>query len=237
MKTIQIKGAIVRNSDKDIYDWFGLEATSPKDVELGLADANGLDVDVVINSGGGDVYSGSEMFTLLKAYKGTVRVQIVGIAASAASVIAMSGDVISMSPTAQLMIHNVWSYAEGDYKEFEKEAEVLKSHNESIANAYMIKTGKDKDELLALMDKESYFNAREAKEAGLIDEIMFDEGNKIAASLKSDLLPDVVINKMRNEMRAASLEKKRNALRKHNEEKLKIASAKLNLLKLMEVRR
>ena len=86
------------------------------------------------------------------------------------------------------------------------------------------------------MDKESYFNAREAKEAGLIDEIMFDEGNKIAASLKSDLLPDVVINKMRNEMRSASLEKKRNALRKHNEEKVKIASAKLNLLKLMEVR-
>ena len=134
-----------------------------------------------------------------------------------------------MSPTAQLMIHNVWSYAEGDYKEFEKEAEVLKSHNESIANAYMIKTGKDKEELLALMDKESYFNAREAKEAGLIDEIMFDEGNKIAASLKSDLLPDVVINKMRNHF-------KNEKQKIENEEKVKIASAKLNLLKLMEVR-
>ena len=228
MKTINVKGAIVRNSDKWIYDWLDMEATSPKDVELGLADANGLDVDVVINSGGGDVYSGSEMFTLLKAYKGTVRVQIVGIAASAASVIAMAGDVIAMSPTAQMMIHNVWSYAKGDYKEFEKEAEALRSHDECIVNAYMLKTGKSIEELLALMDKETYFNAREAKEAGFVDEVMFDNEKRIAASIKSELIPYQIINKMRNHFKN---EKQKN----EESRKVKEATARLNLLKLKEV--
>lgn len=234
MKAIQIKGAIVRNSDKEIYDWFGIEATAPKDVELGLADANGLDVDVVINSGGGDVYSGSEIFTLLKAYKGTVRVQIVGIAASAASVIAMAGDNIAMSPTSQLMIHNVWSYAEGDYRDFEKEAEILKSHNESIANAYMIKTGKDKEELLAIMDKETYFNAREAKEAGLIDEIMFDEEKKIAASIKNGMIPQEIVDKMRNYLNKEKEVSKTTDLQKSDE--IDVSKARLNLLKLLEVK-
>lgn len=231
MKTIQIKGAIIRNSDKDIYDWVGIEATAPRDVELALADANGLDVDVVINSGGGDVYSGSEMFTLLKAYKGTVRVQIVGIAASAASVIAMAGDVISMSPTAQMMIHNVSTVIEGDYRDFEKEAEVLRSHNESIANAYMLKTGKSKEELLAMMDKESYFNAREAKEAGLIDEIMFSNDTKLVASMQNGMIPETIINKMRN-----FIKNEESKEIKVNKNELDVKRAKLNLLKLMEVK-
>ena len=217
---IKIKGTIIRNSDKNVYDWFGIESTSPNDVELGLAGANGLDVDVVINSGGGDVYAGSEIFTMLKGYKGTVRVQIVGLAASAASIIAMAGDVISMSPTAELMIHNVWSYAEGDYREFEKEAQILKSHNEAIANAYIIKTGKTKEELLALMDKETYFNAREAKEAGFIDEIMFDSEKRLAAS-STNMLPAEIITKIKNHL---NVEKQKN-----------ITNARLNLLKLMEV--
>ena len=217
---IKIKGTIIRNSDKNVYDWSGIESTSPNDVELGLAGANGLDVDVVINSGGGDVYAGSEIFTMLKGYKGTVRVQIVGLAASAASIIAMAGDVISMSPTAELMIHNVWSYAEGDYREFEKEAQILKSHNEAIANAYIIKTGKTKEELLALMDKETYFNAREAKEAGFIDEIMFDSEKRLAAS-STNMLPAEIITKIKNHL---NVEKQKN-----------ITNARLNYLKLMEV--
>ena len=234
MKKIQIKGTIVGNSEKMIYDWFGMEATAPADIELGLADANGLDVDVVINSGGGDVYAGSEMYTLLKGYKGTVRVQIVGIAASAASVIAMAGNTVAMSPTGQLMIHNVWTVVAGDDKALEKEAKVLKGHNESIANAYMLKTGKSKEELLDLMAKETYFNAREALEAGMIDEIMFDEENKIAASIKGDMIPTEIIEKMRN-----YLTKEKEAVEQGDEKSFDIdlVKAKLNLLKLKEVQR
>ena len=232
MKKIQIKGAIVSNQEKMIYDWFDMDATSPSSVELGLADANGLDVDVVINSGGGDVYAGSEIYTMLKLYKGTVRVQIVGIAASAASVIAMAGDKVAMSPTGQLMIHNVWTVVAGDNKVLEKEAKVLESHNESIANAYMLKTGKSKEELLALMDKESYFNAREALEAGMIDEIMFDEEKKIAASFKGNMIPEEILVKMRSfiqkEKESAKTDDKKS-------DDIDVAKCKLNLLKLMEV--
>ena len=233
MKKIQIKGVIVNNSEKMIYDWFEMDATSPQDVELGLADANGLDVDVVINSGGGDVYSGSEIYTMLKQYKGTVRVQIVGIAASAASVIAMAGDKVAMSPTGQLMIHNIWTVVKGDAKALEKEAKVLEGQNESIANAYMLKTGKDKEELLELMDKETYFNAREALEAGMIDEIMFDEERKIAASYKGNMIPNEIIEKMRN-----YLKKEQESVKTDNKRSdyIDIAKCKLNLLKLREVK-
>ena len=203
-----------------------MDSTSPNKVELGLADANGLDVDVEINSGGGDLYAGSEIYTMLKSYRGTVRVNIVGIAASAASIIAMAGDKIAMSPTAQLMIHNVWTYKEGDSKTFEKEAEVLKGHNESVANAYMLKTGLEKEELLKLMDNETYFNSRQALEIGFIDEIMFDEEKKIAASINSNMIPTEIIEKMRNFLKNEESKK----------ESVIINKSKLNLLKLMEVK-
>lgn len=224
MKTIKIQGTIINNSDKDIYDWFGMEATSPNVVQLGLADANGLDIHVEINSPGGDLYAGSEIYTMLKSYKGTVRIDVTGIAASAASIIAMAGDVVRMSPTAQMMIHNVWTYAEGDAKTFEKEAETLRGLNEGVANAYILKTGKEKEELLKLMDNETYFNAQKALENGFIDEIMFNEENKIAASTESSMIPAEIVSKMRN------------FLKKEEEQILNQSKAKLKLLKLMEVK-
>ena len=229
MTKIKIKGTIVSNSDKKIYEWFGMDATSPADVEKSLNLANGLDVEVEINSGGGDLYEGSEIYSLLMGYKADVVVKIIGIAASAASIIAMAGKKIMMSPTAQLMIHNVWSYAEGDYREFEKESQVLKSHNESVVNAYMLKTGLAKEELLQLMNNETYFNAREAKEKGLIDEIMFDKSKMIAASFKSNMIQPEIIQKMRTMLNKQQTDNSD----KINVEKMKM---KLNLLKLMEVR-
>ena len=231
MTTITIKGAIISNSDKDIYEWFGMNATSPHDVEKQLNLANGLDVDVEINSGGGDLYAGSEIYTLLKSYKANVVVKIIGIAASAASVIAMAGKKIIMSPTAQLMMHNVWSYAEGDHRELQKQSEILKSHNESVANAYMLKTGLSKEELLQLMNNETYFNAREAKEKGLIDEIMFDEEKRIAASIKSNMIQPEIIEKMRNYLKDAE----KNKIDDKKSIEINVLKNKLNLLKLMEV--
>src|SRR5690606_21231794 len=155
-------------------------------------------VEVVINSGGGDVYSGSEIYTALKDYSGHVTVKIVGIAASAASVIAMAGDKVLISPTAQIMIHNVSSIAQGDYRVMTHEAEILKNYNKSIANAYMLKTGLSQEELLTLMDKETWLNAQQAKEKGFVDEIMFDSTNRLVAGPTTSLLPQNVINKMRN---------------------------------------
>ena len=199
MAKVQIKGPIVSGDIKWIYEWFGIEATSPKDVEKALIEANGEDLEVEINSGGGDVYAGSEIYTALKAYAGNVIVKIVGIAASAAGVIAMSGKKVMISPTAQFMMHNVSSGASGDYRAMEHRAEVLKNYNISIANSYMLKTGMEQEKLLDLMNKETWLNAQQAVEYGFADEVMFDENNQLVASLNSTLvLPPEVINKMRN---------------------------------------
>lgn len=142
MKVIPIKGTIVSNNDSWIYDWFGWDYTAPKNVVL---PETGEDIEVHINSGGGDVYAGSEIYTALRSYSGKVVVKIVGIAASAASVIAMAGDEVEISPTAQIMIHNVSSNVSGDHNALLHEAEVLEGFNKSIANAYIYKTGKALD--------------------------------------------------------------------------------------------
>ena len=199
MKILQIRGVIIPNDYKWIYDLFEIESTSPTDVSKVLNDANGDDLEVEINSPGGDVYSGSEIYTILKAYAGNVTVKIVGVAASAASVIAMAGKKVMISPTAQIMIHNVSSIAAGDYRDFQHEADVLKNYNTSIANAYILKSGMSQENLLDLMNKETWLNAQQAKELKLADEIMFDNENKLVAmSGSAMIIPPAVINKIRN---------------------------------------
>ena len=226
VKKINIKGPIVGNSEAWIYEWFGIEATSPNSVNKVIDEANGEDLEVEINSGGGSVFAGSEIYTALKDYKGHVTAKIVGLAASAASVIAMAGDKVMMSPTAQMMIHNVSTYTSGDYRDMEHSAEVLKSANNTIANAYRLKTGKTQEELLKLMDNETWMTAQKAKELGFIDEIMFDEGQQLVASYGySGLLPPEVINKMRNIIKNPNDENNSDFLM----QKIK---AQLNLLKL-----
>ena len=194
---INIKGVIVMNDDKWIYDYFGIEATSPNMIHGAIESADGEELEVEINSGGGSVFAGSEIYTALKAYEGNVITKVVGLAASAASVIAMAGKKVLMSPTAQIMVHNVSSCTGGDYRDMEHMAEVLKSANDTIANAYRIKTGKSQEELLDLMDKETWFTPQKAKNLGLVDEIMF-EPNQLVASAYAGILPPEVIQKMRN---------------------------------------
>jgi len=197
MKKIDVKGTIISNNLQDIYDWVGIEATSPQKVITSLPQSN-EDIEVYINSGGGDVFAGSEIFTALKEYKGNVTVKVVGLAASAASVIAMAGDKVLMSPTAQLMIHNVSTTAGGDYRTFEHTAEILKSANQSIANAYKTRTGKSDEELKSLMDVETWFNAQSAIEHGFADEMMFENeyGGTLVANFGANLLSDEVIAKI-----------------------------------------
>ena len=219
MARVNIKGPIVSNSDYSIYEWFGIEVTCPKIVHDAIEKANGEDLEVIINSGGGSVFPASEIYTALRDYAGNVIVKIVGLAASAASVVAMAGTKVLMSPTAQMMIHNVTTYAEGDYRDMEHTAEILKNANDTIANAYRLKSGKTQEELLALMDNETWMTAQKAKELGLIDEIMFEDDVQLVASVGySGLLPPEVINTVRNKLQS--------------EKALKAAQAKLNYLKL-----
>ena len=197
MAKIQVKGTIISDRQQRIYDWIGIEATSPSKV-LSSLPTNNSSIEVVINSGGGDVFAGSEIFTALKEYPGEVIVKVVGLAASAASVIAMAGDKVLISPTAQMMVHNVSTFAAGDYRDFEHTVEILKSANQSIANAYKAKTGKTDDELKVLMDDETWFNAKTAVEQGFADEEMFneDKGLLLSANFGTVALSEEAIEKI-----------------------------------------
>lgn len=199
-KKIEIKGTIIPSDYQWIYDIFEIEATSPKKVNDLIADANGEDLEVIYNSGGGDVFSGSEIYTSLKDYPGKTVGKIVGVAASAASVAAMGVDQLLMSPTAQIMIHNASTVTRGDRQEHAHTAKFLKNTDESIANSYLLKTGMKQEDLLRLMNNETWLNAQDALEKGFVDEIMFDEGNQLraTASIQSSVIPQEVIDKMRN---------------------------------------
>lgn len=201
MKKVSIRGPIIPSNHQWFYDWFEMEATSPKKVADQLEQANNEDIEVEINSGGGSVFDASEIYSMLRDYQGQVIVKIIGIAASAASVIAMAGNKILMSPTGQMMIHNASTSAWGDYREMDHTSEFLQSVNQTIANAYRIKTGKPYEELLSMMDHETWMTAQRALELGFIDEIMFDDEIKLAASYtNSQLLPQKVIDKLRSEL-------------------------------------
>lgn len=195
---IKINGTIVGNDDKWIYDWCDMEAFCPKDLNL----IEGQDVDIEINSPGGYIYPASEIYTALMKHKGNVNITITGRAASAASVIAMAGTHVTMSPTAQMMIHNVSASGAGDYRDFEHYAEQLKKSNDTIANAYMLKTGKTREEILKLMDHETWFTPDEALENGFIDEILTksENTNEFRLVAASDfLIPQAVIDKLKQE--------------------------------------
>lgn len=194
---INVKGPIISNDDKFFYDLFGMDSTAPKDVIDELPDDNS-DVEVDINSGGGLVESGSEIYTALMAYQGKVTVNIVGMAASAASIIAMAGTPTRISPVGQIMIHNASAAMYGDYHDQDKLSEILKQLNTAMASAYELKTGLSKDDILSKMDAETYLNADEAKELGFVDEVMFDDENvQLVADGGSGLLPKSAINKVK----------------------------------------
>lgn len=202
MTTIEIKGPIIPSDYQEVYDYWGLEATSPSKVMKKLSEVDTTeDINVVINSTGGDVWSGSEIYTSLKEHQGHVTVKIVGIAASAASFIACAGDTVKMSPTGQFMIHNAAFINQGDHQAMSKGAEVLQVTDESIRNAYKLKTHLDDEQLIEMMNKETWLNARQAKECGFVDEVMFDDNLSLVATAGNMLSADVIEN-MRQKMKA-----------------------------------
>ena len=138
------------------------------------------DVTVWINSPGGNVFAAAEIYTMLKDYKGNITVKIDAIAASAASVVAMAGDVVQMSPVAMLMIHDPSTVAMGNTKDMEKAIEVLNEVKESIINAYASKSGLSHARIANLMSNETWMNAKKAVELGFADEVLFEAKQKAA---------------------------------------------------------
>lgn len=174
MIDIDVKGEIVPSGGEWVYEWYGIQATSPKMVINKLKNANGQPVNIKISSGGGDVFAGCEIYDELRNYPGEVNIEIIGICASIASVIAMAGK-SKMSPLAQFMVHNVSTSTSGDYRNMEHTAEILKKANSTIANAYKMKAGLKDEEIKKMMDEETWLTADESLELGLIDEIMYSD--------------------------------------------------------------
>ena len=162
---------LVLNGEISDETWYGDEVT-PGLFREELASCEG-DITVWINSPGGDVFAAAQIYNMLMDYKGNVRVRIDGLAASAASVIAMAGGTVEMSPVAMMMIHNPATISIGDEHEMQKAIDMLSEVKESIINAYEIKTGMGRTKIANLMDAESWMNAKKAVELGFADNILF----------------------------------------------------------------
>ena len=158
----------------DSENFWGDELT-PRAFREELESGEG-DITVWINSPGGDVLAAAEIYTMLCDYKGKVTVKIDAIAASAASVIAMAGDRVLMSPVAMIFIHDPMTVAMGNTADMEKAVSTLNEIKESIINAYARKTGLSRKKVSQLMSDETWMNAKKAVELGFADEIMFTKG-------------------------------------------------------------
>lgn len=166
-RVLEINGEIASES------WFDDDVT-PKLFKDELLSGSGP-IAIWLNSPGGDCIAASQIYSMLMDYPGEVTVKVDGIAASAASVIAMAGTKVLMAPTALMMIHNPMTMAWGDKSEMTKAIEMLDEVKESIVNAYEIKTGMSRAKISHLMDSETWMNANKAIELGFADDILTDK--------------------------------------------------------------
>lgn len=166
-RTLYFDGYIAEES------WFDDDIT-PKKFKAELMESDG-DISVWINSPGGDVFAASQIYNMLKEYKGKVTVKVDGLAASAASVIAMAGDEILMSPVAMLMIHNPSTLIWGEEADMVKAKEMLAEVKESIVNAYELKTSLSRNKISKMMDMETWMSAKKAVELGFADKVLYED--------------------------------------------------------------
>ena len=176
-RTLHLNGTIAEES------WFDDDVT-PQLFKEELEAGSG-DITIWINSPGGDCVAAAQIYNMLMDYKGSVTVKIDGIAASAASVIAMAGTEVLMSPVGMLMIHNPMTVAMGDKNEMAKAIEMLDSVKESIINAYEIKSGMSRAKLSHLMDAETWMDANTALQYGFIDGILARETQPAAVVIET----------------------------------------------------
>lgn len=176
MATVEIKGIISSDDNAEVYEWFGYDAVSPSRVREQLDGIDdGEDIIVNIGSNGGEVTAGSEIYTMLRQAKNKVEVHVTSLAASAASFIAMAGDKILMSPTAQMMIHRASTGAEGNRDAMSQASQMLDSTDQMLVDVYKAKTGLSKPTLYQMLKDETWLNATDAIKLGFADGKMFDD--------------------------------------------------------------
>lgn len=214
-RILELNGTIAEES------WFDDDVTPAMFKEELFAGSG--PITVWINSPGGDCIAASQIYTMLMGYKGDVTIKIDGIAASAASVVAMAGTTVLMAPTALIMIHNPATVAFGDHVDMEKAIDMLSEVKESIINAYEIKTGLPRKQLACMMDDTTWMNAKKAVELGFADDILADEnhvsttdieGYEFAASAVERVLVNKISAKSRTKPTGRSVDELRAALYK-----------------------
>ncbi len=193
-----IKAAKSDDNSISIFDVIGAdywgEGVTASRVAGALRSLNGADVTVNVNSPGGDMFEGLAIYNLLREYEGKVTVKVLGLAASAASIIAMAGDDIQIGRGAFLMIHNCWVYAMGNRHDLAQIASDMEPFDKAMGDIYSVRTGLSKEEVAAMMDGETYIGGSDAVDKGFADrllsadEISDDDDSPEAALRKLDAL-------------------------------------------------
>lgn len=225
-RTLFLNGTIAEDS------WFDDEVT-PQMFKEELMDGNG-NITVWINSPGGDCVAAAQIYNMLREYEGKVTVKIDGIAASAASVIAMAGDTVLMSPVSMMMIHNPMTIAFGDSGEMQRAIDMLKSVKDSIINAYELKTGMSRTKLAHLMDAETWMDAYKAIELGFADEVIQRKSavDEMEVSQVSMLYSKTaVVNSLMDKIAEKCKIQQKNETENSNKVKADSLMSRLNLLK------
>lgn len=215
---LRISGEIVDDDKAWIYEWFGIQAASPNAFRQELSQYTGKNLTVWIDSWGGDTTAAAGIYNALKEHKGQVTVKIDGKAVSAASVIAMAGDVIQMSPVAVMMIHNPWTSVNGEAKDMRQVADVLDVIKSTIINAYQLKTKKSSGEISQMMDNETWLSAQMAKENGFVDEILYSSAEPAAKVENSFMLSRLAIQNSASASMRNFIEEYRSKLQEKGEE-------------------
>jgi len=180
---INLRGVLIPNDYKFYYDYWGEDSTCPADVQKVLdAFQDGDEIEVYVNSPGGVIDVGSEIYTLLRSKQNQVKIYITGEACSAASIVAMAA-YCEMAPTALMMVHCVSTGVRGNHNDMEHTAEMLRTADAALSTAYAAKSGMSETDVLEMMNHETWLTAEQAKERGLVDAVMFEE--------KEDLMPFV----------------------------------------------
>lgn len=180
----QMNGYVVPDDDAETYRFFGFGVVSPKDVRQAIADnPAGETLTLEVNSGGGNMFAGYEIYTILKAATIPTEVEIQSLAGSAMSVAAIGADVVRASPVAQFMIHLPSLRTEGDSFEHKRSLQALNSFKASVLNAYELKCAgkKTRSELDAMLRAETWLPVQDAIAAGFVDEVLYDDEGVIAA--------------------------------------------------------
>ena len=177
-RELNIKGTIISNDSKWLYDLFEMDSTCPRDIIVPLKEVAGTeDIIIYMNSPGGNCDAADEIYTAISTYKGNIEIRVVGLAASAAPEILMACKSY-ISPVGKVMIHNATTYASGDYRDMDSVSNMLKKYNQAIQNAYKAKvdnSGKEPitdSELKELMDATTFMTAQEAVDKGFVDELL-----------------------------------------------------------------